>query len=160
MPKQGGHSRNLFTITAYHRPGLSERVIEILEQWFHYNKVTHLHTCCYKIKFSPLKLLIHLNELRPGKCTKCKACFQHHPCRAIWSLSSVHRESTYAVSKDKPSVAQTLWALPTHTSYICLQCSSLPKAQLNKWAQIDDHLHLVWRLKLDTEETCKQRKPK
>lgn len=67
MPKQGGYSRSLFTVTAYHRPGLSERVIGILEQWFHYNKVTHLHTCCYKIKFSPRKLLIHLNEEWRGK---------------------------------------------------------------------------------------------
>ena len=34
----------------------------------------------------------------------------------------------------KPSVVHTLQALPTHASNICLQCSSLPTAQLNKWA--------------------------
>ena len=32
----------------------------------------------------------------------------------------------------KPSVVHTLQALPTHASNICLQCSSLPTAQLNK----------------------------
>ena len=55
------------------------------------------------------------------------------PCRATWSLSSVDRESTHAVSGGKPSVAQTLRALPTHASDICLQCSSLPAAKLNQW---------------------------
>ena len=30
--------------------------------------------------------------------------------------------------------AKTLWALPTLASDICLQCTSLPIAQLNKWA--------------------------
>ena len=31
-----------------------------------------------------------------------------------------------------PSVAETLRALPTHASDICLQCSSLPTARLTK----------------------------
>ena len=56
------------------------------------------------------------------------------PCRATWSLSSVDRESTPAVSGGKPSVAETLRALPTHARDICLQCPSLPTAWLNKWA--------------------------
>ena len=48
-----------------------------------------------------------------------------------------------------------------HTHIICLQCSSLPTTQLNKWAEISDHLcPLVPGQKLDTEETCKERKPK
>ena len=51
------------------------------------------------------------------------------PCRATWSLCSVDRKSTHAVSGGKPSVAKTLWALPTHTSDICLQCPSLPTAR-------------------------------
>ena len=34
------------------------------------------------------------------------------PCRATWSLSSVDQESTHAVSGGKPSVDQTLQALP------------------------------------------------
>ena len=54
------------------------------------------------------------------------------PCRATWSLSSIDRESTHAVSRGKPSVAETLQALPTHSSDICLQRPSLPTAQLNK----------------------------
>ena len=57
-------------------------------------------------------------------------------CRATWSLSSVDQESTHAMSRGKPSVAETLPALrpPPHTSDICLQCSSFPTAQLNKLA--------------------------
>ena len=70
--------------------------------------------------------------LRPGKCTKPRAHFGQFPCRATWSLSNVDGESTHAISGGKPSVAQTLQTLPTHTSDICLQCSSLPTAQLNK----------------------------
>ena len=71
-------------------------------------------------------------QLRPGKCMQPRACFRQFPCRATWSLSSVDQESTYTVNGSKPSVAQTLQALPTHASDICLQCSSLPTAQLNK----------------------------
>ena len=73
-------------------------------------------------------------QLRPGKCMKLGARFGQFPCRATWSLSSVDRETTRAVSWSKPSVVHTLWALPTHASDICLQCSSLPTTQLNKWA--------------------------
>ena len=54
------------------------------------------------------------------------------PCRATWSLSSVDRESTHAVSGGKTSVAGTLWILPTHASDVCLQCPSLLTAWLNK----------------------------
>ena len=58
--------------------------------------------------------------------------FRQFPCRATWSLSSVDHESTHAMSGGKPSVAQTLWALPTHASDIFLQCSSLPIGE-GKW---------------------------
>ena len=68
---------------------------------------------------------------RPGKCTQSRACFRQFLCRATWSLSSVDQESTH-VSGIKPSEAQTLRELPTHASDICLQCSSLPTAKLNK----------------------------
>ena len=99
--------------------------------------------------------------LRPGKSMQPRARFRHFPCRATWSLSSVEWESTQAMSGGKPRVAQTVRALPTHASDICLQCSSLPTAQLKKWAQISDLLHpLVSGWKLDTEETCKRKKPK
>ena len=54
------------------------------------------------------------------------------PCRAAWSLSSVDRESTHAMSWGKPSVAGTLRVLPTRASDICLKCFSLPTAKLNK----------------------------
>ena len=71
---------------------------------------------------------------RSGKCTQPRARLRLFPSRATWSLSSADWKSTHAVSRGKPSVAQTLWALPTHASDICLQCSSLPVAQLNEWA--------------------------
>ena len=54
------------------------------------------------------------------------------PLQNNLELSAVDQESLNAVSRGKPSVAQTLQALPTHASDICLQCSSLPAAQLNK----------------------------
>ena len=71
-------------------------------------------------------------RFRLGKCVQPRARFRQFPCRATWSLSSVDWESIHAVTRGKPSVAQTLRALPTHTSDICLQFSSLPTAQLNK----------------------------
>ena len=55
------------------------------------------------------------------------------PYRAAWSLSSVDRESRHDMSGGKPSVAGTLWVLPTDASDIRLQCPSLPTARLNKW---------------------------
>ena len=64
--------------------------------------------------------------LRPGKCMQPRACFRQFPYRATWSLGSVDWESTHAVSGGKPSMAETLRALPTHTSDICSQCSSPP----------------------------------
>ena len=70
--------------------------------------------------------------LRSGRCTQPRAHIGQFPSTATWSLNSVDQESTHAVSGGKPSVAQTLRALPTHTSDICLQYSSLPVAQLNK----------------------------
>ena len=52
------------------------------------------------------------------------------------SLGSVDNENTHAVSGGKPSAAETLQALPTHASDICLQFSSLPsmteQGSLNK----------------------------
>ena len=66
--------------------------------------------------------------LRPGKCTQPRARIRQFPCRTTWSLSSVDWESTHVMSGGKPSVAETLWTLPTHASDICLQCFSLPTA--------------------------------
>ena len=66
-------------------------------------------------------------RLRPGKCTQPRAHPRKFPSRATWSLSSIDRESTHAVSRGKPSVAETLQVLPTHSSDICLQCPSFPQ---------------------------------
>ena len=70
--------------------------------------------------------------LRPGKCMQPRAHFRQFTCRATWRLSSVDWESTQAMGGGKPSVAETLQALPSYASDICLQCSSLPTARLNK----------------------------
>ena len=67
-------------------------------------------------------------QRRPWKCKQPRAHFRQFPCRATWSLSSINWESTHSMSGGKPSVAQTLQALPTHASDICLQCSFLPTA--------------------------------
>ena len=71
-------------------------------------------------------------RLRLGKFMQPRACFRHFPCRATWSLNSVDWENTHSTSGGKPSVAQTVQALSTHATDICLQCSSLLTAQLNK----------------------------
>ena len=68
-------------------------------------------------------------QLRPGRSKKPRACFGQFPYRATWSLSSVEREGTGAASWGKPCVVRTLRALPTHSSAICFQSSSLPTAQ-------------------------------
>ena len=82
----------------------------------------------------------------------------HTPYGAAGSLSSVDGESTDTCERGKPSVAGTLWVLPTHASDICLQRPSLPTARLNKRTQTRDHLRPpVSGWKLDTEETGKQR---
>ena len=47
-------------------------------------------------------------QLRPGKCMHPRDHFGQFPSRATWSLSSVDRESTYAMSWGKPSVGHTL----------------------------------------------------
>ena len=73
-------------------------------------------------------------QLRPGRSTQPRAYFRQFPCRATWSLSSVDWESTHTVSGGKPSVAKTLRALPTYASDICLQCTCLSAARVNKWA--------------------------
>ena len=70
--------------------------------------------------------------------------------------------NTQAVSGGKPSVVHTLWPLPTHSSNICLQCSSLPTVQLNNWAPSppcvrEEIRH--WR-DLQTEEAKKKKKNK
>ena len=48
-------------------------------------------------------------------------------CRGTWSLCSVDQESTHAMSLGKPSVSQTLRALP-HTPVI-FACSVPPTPQ-------------------------------
>ena len=50
------------------------------------------------------------------------------PCRATWSLRSVGWESTQPVSRGKPSVAETLRVLPTHTPVIFV-CTVPPSPQ-------------------------------
>ena len=68
---------------------------------------------------------------RPGKCTPLRASPRQFPDRATWILSNVDQESTCHEGGGKRSVAQTLRALPTPASDICLQCCSIPAAQLN-----------------------------
>ena len=75
LPKEGDYSRRLFTIRAYFRPGLSEIFIGILEQYFHWDRITPstymlLPLGVVDITKSSLvcwKLLIHLNGERRGK---------------------------------------------------------------------------------------------
>ena len=100
-------------------------------------------------------------QLKPGKYTQPRAHFRQFPCRATWNLSSVDWESTHAVNRGKPSVAQTHRTLPTHTSDNCLQFSSpcpqhstTEQARLYKWSPLPPCVKVEikhWR-DLQTEE--------
>ena len=68
-------------------------------------------------------------QLRPGKCTKPRACFGEFPCTATWSLSSVDWKSTHAVSGGKPSMASHCEHSP-HMPVI-FDCSVPPSLQHN-----------------------------
>ena len=58
------------------------------------------------------------------------------PCRPDWSLSSVDRESTHAVSRGKPSVAGTLASAP-HTRQGHLPAAPLPPRSTAEQANLD-----------------------
>ena len=99
-------------------------------------------------------------QLSPGKCMKCRAGFGQYPCRATWSLSSVDPEGTRC-----RELGQTQWGpytvsiLHTRQWYLFAVCF-LPPHNTTEQVSLSDHIHpLVSRWKLDTEETCKQRKP-
>ena len=81
-------------------------------------------------------------QLRPGKSMQPRAHFRQFPWRASWSLSSVDLESTCAVSGGKPSVAQTLWALP-HMPVIFF--CSVPPSPLEKEMATHSSI-LAWRI--------------
>ena len=68
-------------------------------------------------------------RLRPGKCLQPRAHFRKFPCRAAWSLSSVDRESTHALSRGKPSVARHCELSP-HMPVIFV-CSVPPSPEHN-----------------------------
>ena len=97
---------------------------------------------------------------RPGKCTQARMRFGQFPCRTTWSLSSVDRESTCALSWGKPSVGHTL-STP-HTHQRCLSAVSFPPHNTTEQVSLnsDRLLPLVSGQKLDTEETFQQRKAK
>ena len=77
-------------------------------------------------------------QLRPGKCMKCRAHFWQYPCRTTWSLSSVEWESTsrheLGQTQCGPYTASTL-----HTRHWYLLAVFFPphntteKVSLNKW---------------------------
>ena len=86
----------------------------------------------------PLQGTPEPEQLRPGKCTKCRAHLGQCPCRAPWSLSRVDPGSTRRLglwqTQCGPSTAST-----PHTGQWCLFAVSLPphnttkQVSLNKW---------------------------
>ena len=64
--------------------------------------------------------------LRPGKCTQPRAHLRQFHCRAPWTLSNVDWESTHAVSRGKPSVAEVLQALPLQVGSVSYHLPPLP----------------------------------
>ena len=70
-------------------------------------------------------------RLRPGTCTKHRACLGQCLCIAPWSLSSVDPGSTRCRERGKPSAVPTLRALPPHTSGIC----RVPPSPQHHWTR-------------------------
>ena len=71
-------------------------------------------------------------QLTPGKCTKCRAHFGQHPCRATWSLRSVDSESTR-----HPELSSTLSAqqrLSKHAGSV--RYSFFPNVKFYFWKSI------------------------
>ena len=76
--------------------------------------------------------------LRPGQCTKLKACFGQRPCGAPSSLSSVDLGSTQCLELGQIQCGSYTASTP-HTSQQYLVAVSLPpynttaQVSLNKW---------------------------
>ena len=122
--------------------------------------------------------------LGPRKGTKHTAHLGLCPCRALESQKCIHLRSvqnseptwdsalaehlitwvawwTVALGCGNPSMDHTLWTPLTHANSICVQCPYLSTVQLSKWAWINGHLcPFTSRQRLNSEETCKQRKSK
>ena len=109
----------------------------------------------------PLQSAWEPEQLRPGKCMKHRVHLGQYPGGAPWSLSSVDPGNTHHLgpwqTQCGPSTART----PHTCQWYLFAVSLLPHSKteqvsLNKWRPS----LLVSGQKLDTEESCKQRKPK
>ena len=86
----------------------------------------------------PLHSTREPEQLRPGKCTKCRAHLGQCPCKAPWRLSGAEPGSTRCLglrqTKCGPSTAST-----PHTCQCYLSAVPLPphktteQVNLNKW---------------------------
>ena len=107
-----------------------------------------------------------LEQLRPGKCTKCKAHLGQCPCRAPWSLSSVDLGSTHCVGLWQTQCGSSTASIP-HTCQRYLVVVSLPphntteQMSLNKWSPSPPCVRAEirhWRdLKTEEGKTNKER---
>ena len=95
-------------------------------------------------------------RLRPGKCSKCRAHLGQCLCRAPWRLSSVDLGSTHARGLWQTPCGPSTVSSP-HTCQWYLFAVSIP---LHSTIEQVSLRPLMSRQKLDTEETCKQRKAK
>ena len=86
----------------------------------------------------PLQSTREPERLRPGNCTKCRACFGQCPCKALWSMSSVDPESTCNLELGQTLCGPYTVSSP-HTCQWYLFAVSLPphntteQVSLNKW---------------------------
>ena len=109
-----------------------------------------------------MALLWHTWEtewLGPGKCMRCTAHMElcHHG--ALRSLSGLDLGSGCSLGLWQPPCGpSTMSALP-HACDVCLQCSSLSTAQLNKWAWISGHFTPSCQGRNLTLKRCKQKRP-
>ena len=135
----------------YFRIYLSWSETELLGPGMWLRSMPHLGQCAHQ---APGRLNTqawegHKTHAQPGLCPRwvwenwgldLESARNARPCRAPWSLSSVDLGSTGRLELGQTQCGPYTASAP-HTRQRCLQCPSLPTAQLNKWASISDHLH-------------------
>ena len=128
-----------------HQEGRSQRSAPQRRHMAHLRQ----RSCCAPRKLSDPDRGSDKTHLTWGECA-CQApghlsCSDLGRAQNTCPTKSGHLESTPEPERLSPGkhtlpwaganpVWSIHWALPTHASDICLQCSSLPTTQLNKWA--------------------------
>lgn len=138
----------------------------------HWNLSPRDHSSHQAVSGNPVTIHIFLGSCTVHICQECDSLRQAPLRRCMVHLGlclcgASRRLSGLDLGRARHSIVATLvWFIhrehcQTHASGICLQCPSLSKAQLSKWAQISDHFpppHVRTEIR-QWKETCKQRRP-